>query len=68
VTGGRSFRATDTEGLKQVYETIDKMEKTEIRTREFTRYQELYPAPLALGSLLLLAEIGLAGTRLRRLP
>lgn len=68
VTGGRFFRATDTQSLLEIYRTIDQMEKTEIKTREFTRYEELYPTPLALGLLLLLAEFGLANTRFRRIP
>lgn len=68
ITGGSYFRATDTRSLMEIYRTIDEMEKTEIRTREFTRYTELYPGPLYLGLLLLLAEFGLAHTRYRRIP
>jgi len=45
-TGGRYFRATDTEALEKIYEEIDKMEKTEARIKEYTEYFELYPNTL----------------------
>lgn len=67
-TGGRYFRATDNEGLKQVYEEIDRLETTEIEVVRFTRYEEWY-WPLALMALVLLAlEILLRYGPLRSLP
>ncbi len=68
VSGGQYFRATDTTSLKRVYQTIDALEKTEIRTKEHTRYAELYPLPLGLAALLLLVEMVLSATRYRRIP
>lgn len=68
VTGGRYFRATDRESLERIYEEIDALETTEIDVRSFTRYGELFHFPLAAGLGLLLLEIGLAQTVLRRLP
>ncbi len=67
-TGGEYFRATDPESLRQVFEIIDSMEKTEIESRVRVLYTELFP--LLLGpALLLLALERLAGaTRLRRIP
>lgn len=67
-TGARYFRATDTESLKNIYAEIDRSEKTTFESPEFVDYRELYPwlAWPALG--LLVAEIGLAETVLRKLP
>ena len=67
-TGGRYFRATDTESLAGIYQEIDELETTEIEVQNFTRYTELFHFPLAAGLLLLLMEAGLANTTLRKLP
>ena len=67
-TGGRYFRATDTESLASIYREIDELETTEIEVRNFTRHTELFHFPLAAGLLLLLMEAGLANTLLRKLP
>ncbi len=67
-TGGRYFRATDTENLRQIYDDIDKMEKTEIETPQYLEYKEFYPYFLIPALIGFLAEIALANTRLRRLP
>jgi Ca-activated chloride channel family protein len=67
-TGGRYFRATDRQGLSQVYEEIDALETTEIEVDNFTSYGELFHYPLAAGLLLLLLEVGLGQTVLRTLP
>ena len=67
-TGGRYFRATDRQGLSQVYEEIDALETTEIEVENFTSYGELFHYPLAAGLLLLLLEVGLGQTVLRTLP
>ena len=67
-TGGRYFRATNREGLGQIYEEIDALETTEIEVQNFTSYGELFHYPLAAGLLLLLLEVGLGQTVLRKLP
>ena len=68
VTGGRYFRATDTESLAAIYEEIDALERTEIEVENFTRYEERFPLLLGFGLLLIVAEAALARTALRRLP
>jgi Ca-activated chloride channel homolog len=68
LTGGRYFRATDTESLAAIYQEIDELERTEIEVENFTQYGEEFPLPLGIGFLLLIAEFGLAQTVLRRLP
>ncbi len=68
LTGGRYFRATNRESLQQIYEEIDALERTAIEVEHFTQYGELFHYPAALGFLLLIAEFGLANTRLRKIP
>jgi Ca-activated chloride channel family protein len=67
-TGARYFRAADTETLRRVYEEIDQAEKAPFEAPEFLDYREVYPWLLwpALG--LLLVEVGLGETVLRKLP
>ncbi|MGO8828335.1 MAG: vWA domain-containing protein [Steroidobacteraceae bacterium] len=67
-TGGRFYRATDTDSLQNIYEQINGFEKTAQTVQKFEHIEELYPwalipalAILGLGSLL-------QHTRLRRLP
>src|SRR4051812_19321334 len=40
-TGGKYFRATDTETLDSIYREIDRLEKTKIESRHFVDYREL---------------------------
>jgi len=67
-TGGKYYRATDQESLGRIFAEIDRAEKSEIKVKHFVHYSERFPflAWPALGLLVL--EILLANTRLRRLP
>jgi len=68
MTGGQYFRAQDTEGLRQVYEEIDEMEKYLISVQNVTRRQELF-LPFALVALgLILLELLLRRSWLRSIP
>ena len=67
-TGGQYFRATSAEKLEAIYEEIGEMEKTDIKTREYVNYRELFPAFLWPGLLMLGLESVLANTRFRRIP
>ena len=67
-TGGEYFRATDTARLKEIYEVIDNLEKTEVKIKEYTEYNEVFHWFLIPGLLLLLLEILLGQTRLRKIP
>lgn len=54
-TGGQYFRATDNEKLEEIYEEINKLEKTEIEEFKYYRYEEKFrPWVLLAGGLLLL--------------
>ncbi len=68
ITDGRYFRATDTVGLWDIYREIDRLEKTEIEERGYNRYRELFGVFLFPALCLLLMEIVLSGTLLRRIP
>ena len=68
VSGGRHFVAADGDALRNVYREIDRLEKTEIETLELSQHdEEFLPYALAAG-LLLLSEIVLSNTWLRRAP
>ncbi|HYD48241.1 MAG TPA: VWA domain-containing protein, partial [Terriglobales bacterium] len=67
-TGGRYFRATDLESLEGIYKEIDLLERTEFKAPEYLEYIELYPWLVLPALLLLLTELGLGHTLLRRLP
>jgi Ca-activated chloride channel family protein len=68
LTGGRYFRATSEEKLESIYAEIGEMEKTEIKTRDYVNYTELFGLLLWSGILLLGVESLLTNTRLRRIP
>lgn len=68
MTGGRYFRATDRESLEAVFTDIDELETTEIEVEDYTQYGERFPPILVAGLFLLVLEMGLAQTILRRLP
>jgi Ca-activated chloride channel homolog len=62
-TGGRYFRARDGVALQRITEEIDRLERTPVRTRVYTRYSELYRWPLAIALLALALELSLAAWR-----
>jgi Ca-activated chloride channel homolog len=67
-THGQFFRAAETKQLQQIYDTIDKLEKRKIEAPSYRQMQELFPWFAWPGLALLLVEVGLAQTRLRKLP
>ena len=65
---GQYYRATSNSKLKEVYEEIDKLERTKLQVKEFSKNQEEYQ-PLALALILcLLLSILLKQTVLRTIP
>ena len=67
-TGGKYFRATDNESLKNIYSEIDKLEKSKVEITALKRYsEEFYPFALAAAVLLLL-ELMLRYTIFRKFP
>jgi Ca-activated chloride channel family protein len=68
LTGGRFYRANNTEQLQQIYGEIDKLEKTEAVVSKYTEFKELFPWLVMTGLALLLLELAMGQTFLRRLP
>ncbi len=68
MTGGEYFRAVDTESLAKIYERIDELEKTEIETQAYMEYDEQFQWFVFPAIGLLLFEVLLLGTRLRKIP
>lgn len=68
LTEGHYFRATDENSLESIYEEISDMEKTKIEVKEYTRYRELFVHYLLLALGLLLLEVIVANTWLRKIP
>ncbi len=67
-TGAQSFRATDTDSLEKIYDSINQLETTTRKLKKYQQYDELYLWFLAPGLALLLLELALGQTRFRRLP
>ncbi len=67
-TGARYFRATDTKSLRDIYAEIDELETTPIEEKGYVEYRELFHLFLIPGLILLLSEILLRNTLLRRIP
>lgn len=68
ITDGKYYRATDTDSLKEIYNQIDKLEKTEAEVTQYTEYNELFHYFLLPAFGLLLFELGLTKTRFRKIP
>jgi Ca-activated chloride channel homolog len=67
-TGGRYFRARDKEGLENIYKQIDQMEKSKIDVVSYKRYRELFLPFVMVALGLLLLEVLLRATILRKFP
>ena len=66
--GGKYFRASNSKQLSEIYDIIDKEEKTEVKVKEFFHFRELYPYFLIPALLLLILEVFLRTTILRVIP
>jgi Ca-activated chloride channel family protein len=66
-TGGKYFRATDNNKLVLVYKEIDKLEKSKIDVRQFSRKEEKYFLPAIIAFCLLAIVILLKNTIFRNL-
>jgi len=67
-TGGKYFRATGNQKLEGIYSKIDKLEKTRIEITSYRSKKELFYPWAAAAGLLLLFELVLTQTYLRKLP
>lgn len=67
-TGGIYYKAEDTQRLLNIYDTIDALEKTEVKVKTFDNYRELYRYFLIPAFFLLGIWMVLTHTRFLRVP
>lgn len=68
LTGGKYFRATDNNKLKQIYQEIDQLEKSKIEVKHFSKKDEQYFIFGLVGMCLLILQVLLRYTLLRKIP
>jgi Ca-activated chloride channel family protein len=64
----KSYRAKNRRELQNIYDEIDRLEKTEVKLRRYTIYTPLFQWPLLTAFCLLALELALSNTRYRRIP
>ncbi|AXT61747.1 VWA domain-containing protein [Aquimarina sp. AD10] len=64
-TGGKYFRATNNKKLEDIYQEIDKLEKTDIEEFKFYNYEEKFRSLVLLAGLLIFIEFLLRYTVFR---
>ncbi len=67
-TDGNYFRATSNSKLKEVYEEIDKLEKTKLNVKEYSKRQEDYRLFALIAFLCVLLEVLLRNSILKKIP
>lgn len=68
ITGGQSFVASNNRALEEIYQKIDQLERTKIEVTSYRSAAELFSGWLDAGLILLLLELGLSKTILRKIP
>lgn len=68
VTGGKYFRATDKTVLKEIFNEIDKLEKTQMDVKQFSHTEDDYMPWAILLLTLVVLEILVRHTLLREIP
>ncbi|MCX7798039.1 MAG: VWA domain-containing protein [Melioribacter sp.] len=68
ITGGKYFRATNNRKLAEIYDEIDKLEKTKIEVTSYRHAKELFLGWAFTGLILLFVEFGFSKFYLRKLP
>ncbi len=67
-TGGRYFRAKDSEALSRIFRQINGLEKAPIEVTRYTRYDEATLSFALIGLVALVLELVLGATRMVRVP
>jgi Ca-activated chloride channel family protein len=67
-TGGRYFRARDSEALSRIFRQIDELEKSPIQVTRYTKYEEATRPLVLLGLGALALELLLGSTLVVRVP
>lgn len=68
ITGGRYFRAENSQGLQSIYNEINDLEKSQVEVQVFNQYFELAALLLVPALIIILLELALRNTILRKLP
>ena len=68
MTNGKYFRATNNQKLREIYAEIDKLERSKIDVKEFSKKQEEYLLFAVSAAVLILIELLLRYTVLRKIP
>lgn len=68
LTGGKYYRATSAEMLREIYAEISSLEKSDVGKEHYTVFDELAPYLFVPAFLLLLTEVGLSSLVFRRIP
>lgn len=68
ITGGKYYRAQDTEALRKIYDEINRLEKSNIEHFGYREYSELFGYFLIPGLIILALEIFLANTLFLKVP
>jgi Ca-activated chloride channel family protein len=68
LSGGQFYRATNQRQLQNIYDQINRLEKSRVTRRRFAEYHPLFEWPLLACLGVLALELILANTRLRRVP
>lgn len=67
-TGGKYFRATNNRKLAEIYDEIDRMEKTRVEVTSFRHAKELFFWWAFAGLFLIVSEVVISKTYLKKLP
>lgn len=67
-TEGNYFRATSNSKLKEVYQEIDKLEKTKLNVKEYSKRHEEYRTFAVIAFLCILLEVLLRNSILKKIP
>lgn len=68
ITGGQFYKANNYGELQNIYKSIDKLEKSTVKIRNLTEYEEVFAYSVFAALALLLLERLLANTRFKTLP
>jgi Ca-activated chloride channel family protein len=68
ITGGEYFRATDNNKLTEIYRQIDKLEKSKIDVKQYSRKNEMYLRFALAGAVFLVLSLFLKVTVFRNIP
>ena len=68
ITDGNYFRATSNSKLEEVYKEIDKLEKTKLNVKEYSKRQEEYRLFAWIAFICILLEILLRNSILKKIP